>query len=149
MTLSYRKKNIWRKGINNSKKKNKDRVLNKFFYLYESSPFKCIDEDCTKMLAYILEEYELLEQHTHFAANQLIHIYVVELDGYGSIYSFFSKVMSQKFITSCWNESVYYRYSSSLVPYICQKMHCLLVCYLISAVPEEASDALSLSYIAL
>ncbi|KAL4215108.1 hypothetical protein AB4K20DRAFT_1872168 [Rhizopus microsporus] len=59
------------------------------------------------MLAYILEEYELLEQHTHFAANQLIHIYVVELDGYGSIYSFFSKVMSQKFITSCWNESVY------------------------------------------
>lgn len=59
LTLSYRKKNIWRKGINNSKKKNKNRVLNKFFYLHESSPFKCIDVDCTKMLAHILEEYSL------------------------------------------------------------------------------------------
>lgn len=28
---------------------------------------------------------------------------------------FFSKIMSQKFIISCWNESVYYRYISFLI----------------------------------
>lgn len=60
--------------------------------------------------------FALLEQHTHFATNQLIYMHIVEFDGYGSIYSFFSKITSQKFIISCWNESVYYRYISLYLP---------------------------------
>jgi hypothetical protein len=45
---------------------------------------------------------------------------------------------------SCRNESIYYKHSSSFVLYIYQKMHCLLACYLIFAVLEEASGTPSL-----